>query len=64
MSRAILSNMYNLRAQGRIAACLNDAPCGEEEESVQESCYQPVHDALVWLPIMLGQDPGLAPDPI
>ncbi len=63
MSRAVLSSMYNLRAQTMVADCLDEAACGDQEEAVQERCYQPVNDKLVWLPLNLGQDPGLAPDP-
>ena len=63
MSRALLSNMYNLRAQTTVADCLAETACSEDDKDVQRRCYRPVKDKLVWLPLMLGQDPGLEPDP-
>ena len=59
-ARALLTSMYNLRAQAEIAACLRDADCGDEA-AIEKACYGPVRDRLVWLPLSLEADPTLAP---
>ena len=62
-AKALLTSMYNLEAQAKIAACLRDAECGKDDQQAQDACYRPLHDARVWLPLSLATDSGLRPRP-
>lgn len=57
-ARALLTSMYNLRAQAEIARCLRDSACGENGE---ETCYATAREARVWLPLSLALDPTVGP---
>jgi hypothetical protein len=59
-AQAMLTSMYNLRAQAEIAACLRDTDCGDED-TAERACYAPHRDRRVWLPLSLEADPTLAP---
>lgn len=56
--RATFTSIYNLRAQSKIAACIEDAPCGPEGEN---PCFKEAYGVRVWMPFSLGLDPSLAP---
>jgi hypothetical protein len=62
-TRAMLTSMYNLRAQAEIASCFADTDCSDEEDQVHDGCYRSALDGRVWLPLSLGHDPGITPDP-
>ncbi len=61
--RSLLTSMYNLGAQHRIANCLADTDCGKDEDAARSACYQQEYDSRVWLPLSLSHDPSLAPKP-
>jgi len=63
MQRTLLTSMYNLGAQARIASCLADADCTKDEDAARAACYQKDYEARVWLPLSLSHDPSLAPKP-
>ncbi len=63
--QATLTAMYNLRAQGSIASCLDDEKCaaGADEDAVHDRCYKKAVDQRVWLPLALGPLEGTGPTP-
>ena len=48
--RSGLTAMYNLRAQRIVAQCLDDMPCGGNEDKVHADCYDAVFSDRVWVP--------------
>ncbi len=61
MTQALLSSKYNLQAQSRIAACLDDEDCAENDAPVEAACYDAAHKQLVWLPLSLAHDASVGP---
>lgn len=60
-AQALLTSMYNLRAQAEIASCLRDTDCTEDEDGAERACYAPHRDARAWLPLSLASDPTIGP---
>lgn len=60
-AQALMTSMFNLRAQANVASCLREAPCEEDPEADLEVCYRKAEGRRVWLTTFLGNDPGLAP---
>ncbi|HHH26731.1 MAG TPA: hypothetical protein ENK57_00040 [Polyangiaceae bacterium] len=55
-SKAMLTNVFNLKTQHELASCLADGDCAdnpEADEAAVESCYREQRDRLVWLPLSL-----------
>ena len=55
-SKALLTNVFNLKTQHALASCLADGDCAaspEEDEAAVEDCYREQRDRLVWLPLSL-----------
>lgn len=50
-TKAVLTNVYNLKAQAKIAACLRDTECSEDEDAAYDACYQTVRGYKLWLPL-------------
>jgi len=50
-TKALLTSMYNLQAQGEIAKCLADEPCTDDEDRAHDACYRKQRGYRVWLPL-------------
>jgi hypothetical protein len=58
--KAVFTSLYNIRAQTKIAACIDDLACGGEPE-LENGCFDEAYDLRVWMPFSLGADPTVAP---
>lgn len=47
-SRTLFTSMYNLKAQGEIAACLRSERCTKDEDHARAACYAPAERKRVW----------------
>jgi predicted small lipoprotein YifL len=50
-TKALLTNMYNLEAQAKVAGCLAESACSDDEPSAEDACYLKVRGYRVWLPL-------------
>jgi hypothetical protein len=50
-TKALLTSQYNLEAQTKVASCLREGDCEEDEDRAQDACYLKVRGYRVWLPL-------------
>ena len=48
--RATLYGIYNGAAFAKIADCLHESPCNDDENAGQAACYKAVESKLLWTP--------------